>query len=70
MRRSDIFNETGHSQEQQATDIEFHLHIPFIVDCAKSVRHSVEFKNYALQALANCSTRDYLKGHIMYHNGV
>ena len=51
-------------------DIEFHLHIPFLVDCAKSIRHSVQFKNYALQTIAHCAMRDYLKGHLIYHGAV
>ncbi len=57
-------------KEKEGADIEFHLHIPFLVDCAKSIRHSVQFKNYALQTVANCATREYLKGHIIYHGGV
>lgn len=51
-------------------DIEFQIHIPFLIDCAKSLRHSTVFKNSALQTLATCATREYLKGHIAYHNGV
>lgn len=34
------------------------------------MRHSVQFKNYALQTIANCATRDYLRGHLLYHQAV
>mmetsp|Transcript_2974 Transcript_2974/g.2816 ORF Transcript_2974/g.2816 Transcript_2974/m.2816 type:complete len:180 (+) Transcript_2974:97-636(+) len=70
MMKSDMFNSEGYPKEKEALDIEFHLHIPYLVDCAKSIRHSVAFKNYSLQTLANCAYREYLRGHIMYHNGV
>ena len=41
MVKSDIFNHEGQTQAKEGMDIEFHLHIPFLVDCAKSIRHSV-----------------------------
>ena len=70
MVKSDIFNQAGYQHEKEAKDIEFHIHIPFLVDCGKSIRHSVQFKNYALQTIANCATREYLRGHLMYHGGL
>jgi hypothetical protein len=48
MMKSEYFVKEGHSRDKEAFDIEFHIHIPFLVDCAKSIRHSVEFKNYSL----------------------
>ena len=48
MVKSDVFNKEGNVREKEAMDIEFHIHIPFLVDCAKSIRHSVQFKNYSL----------------------
>lgn len=55
MVKSDVFNSGGDQAEKEGADIEFHIHIPFLVDCAKSVRHSVQFKNYSFQTLANCT---------------
>ncbi|CDW91065.1 UNKNOWN [Stylonychia lemnae] len=70
MVKSDIFNQQGSQSAKETMDIEMHIHIPFLVDCAKSFRHSVQFKNYSLQTIANCAQREYLKGHILHHGGV
>jgi hypothetical protein len=55
MVKSDVFNSAGDQHAKEKMDIEFHIHMPFLVDQAKSVRHSVQYKNYALQCLSNCA---------------
>jgi len=70
MIKSEVLTLEANEKAKESADIEFHIHIPFLVDCAKSIRHSVAFKNYALQTLANCAWRDYLRPHILYHDGI
>ena len=41
----------GLRYEKDKIDVAFHVHIPYILDCAKSITHSFAFKNFALQAL-------------------
>ena len=41
MVKSDVFCSQGDQHHKEKMDIEMHIHIPFLVDCAKSIRHSV-----------------------------
>ena len=50
--------------------MEISIHLPFIIDCSKSLRHSAAFKNYSLQTLSNCTARDYLKSQLLYHGAL
>ena len=43
----------GLRYEKDKIDIAFHTHIPYLIDCGKSITHANEFKNYALQTLCN-----------------
>lgn len=56
--------------EKDKLDIAFHTHIPYLIECGKSIKHSYEFKNYALQTLSNLSVREYLKPYILYNDGL
>ena len=38
----------GLRYEKDKIDVAFHTHIPYLIDCAKSLRHANDFKNYAL----------------------
>ena len=56
--------------EKDKIDVAFHTHIPYLLDCAKSISHAFEFRNYALQTLSNLAKREYLKPYILYNEGI
>lgn len=60
----------GLRYEKDKIDVAFHTHIPYLIDCAKSISHSYDFWNYAMQTLANLAKREYLKPYILYNEGI
>jgi len=60
----------GLRYEKDRIDVAFHVHISFIIECGKSTTHSTDFKNYALQTLANLCQRNYLKPYVLYNDGI
>ena len=51
----------GLRYEKDKIDVAFHIHIPYLIESGKSITHSTDYKNYALQTLANLWQRAYLK---------
>lgn len=60
----------GLRYEKDRIDVAFHVHISFLIEWGKSIRHSTDFKNYTLQTLANLCQRAYLKPYILYNDGI
>ena len=48
MTKTEVFEKEGYVHDKEKLDLEIHIHIPFLVDCAKSLRHSAAFKKYSL----------------------
>jgi hypothetical protein len=60
----------GLRYEKDKIDVAFHIHISYLIDCAKSIMHSTDFKNYTLQTISNLCHREYLKPYILYNDGI
>lgn len=60
----------GLRYEKDKIDVAFHTHIPYLVDCARSITHAFTFRNYAYQTLCNLTKREYLKPYILYNDGI
>ena len=46
------------------------MHIPYFLASAQSARDSIEFKNFALQTLANLAKREQMRPYILYNEGL
>ena len=51
-------------------DINFHTYVPYLLESSRGSSISKPFKNYSLQVLANLAEREYLRPHILYHDGI
>ena len=60
----------GLRYEKDKVDVAFHVHISYLIDWGKSITHSTDFKNYALQTLSNLCQRAYLRPYILYNDGL
>jgi len=56
--------------ENMSYDIQFENHVKLLVDLTLSKKKSYEFRNLALQTLANVALKDNLKPQILYNRGL
>lgn len=56
--------------ESNNYDIQFENHIKFLIELSLSKKKSYEFKNYALQTIANLCLKESLKPQVVYNKGI